>query len=267
MWSARRLHVALSMQRLVLVETSKLRPGKLIDYDTISCTEAADAEPWRPAVNALTHLLADRQSEKATLHIVLSGRFVRWQLLPWRSELTRQRELAAYASLTFRETFGSAAADWRIVQPLQSPQQAVPACAIDTALLAALHRSCEEAGAHLAAVTPYFSSVFDHWRNTFKGKTIWFGVIEADCLSLGLIQNNSWLGLRSQRLDQDWRDILPGMMAQIGIQAGLDDAASQIYLAAEPKPSRSDETGAFVWLQPQARATFDEVGCRMALGI
>ncbi|HMU90952.1 MAG TPA: hypothetical protein PL081_02360 [Pseudomonadales bacterium] len=272
MWSARRLRVALSTQQLVLVEHSRpwsRRPTAVqqLHYRSEGVAESA---PWRPAVDALTRLLAQRQAQGAALHVVLCGRFARWQLLPWRAGLTRPQEWSAYAAVTFQETFGAVTREWQVQPSLQPPQQAVPACAVDAGLLRALRTACAEAGATLATVAPYFSVAFDHWRSALEGRVVWFGVLEADSLALGLLQQEQWLGLRSQRLDSDWRELLPGMMAQIGIQAGLDEvetAAPRFYLTGAGEAPAADPRHPFVWLQPRSQTQFDGIGCRMALGL
>lgn len=271
MWSPKTLNIGLSTQRLVFAETQKMWPSKVAACDSISYAEVADTELWRPAVAALARLLAEQRKanpkQNPSLRIVLSGRFVRWQLLPWHAELTQPKERAAYAKLNFRETFGNVVEGWQIHIPPQPPDQTIPACAIDAALLAALHTTCKDAGAHLVTVTPYFSSAFDRWRNTLKGKAAWFGLVETDCLSLGLLHEGSWVGLRTQRLDDDWRDVLPGMMAQISIPNSLEDTMPRLYLAGDgDRPMPTGEL-LFDWLQPAARANLGKVGCRMALGV
>lgn len=275
MWSPKTLNVGLSPQRLVFAETQKMWPGKVATCDSISYAETADAEAWRPAVVTLARLLAAKRKanpkQTLTLRIVLSGRFVRWQLLPWHPELTQPKERVAYAKLSFRETFGNAVEYWQIQLPPQPPNQTMPACAIDAALLAALHSACKDAGAHLVAVTPYFASAFDRWRNMLKGKAAWFGLVEAGCLSLGLLHGDNWIGLRTQRLDEarreDWRDALPGMMAQIGIPVGFEAAVTLLYLAGDSEPPALAENLPFVWLRPTALDDSGMVGCRMALGV
>lgn len=271
MWSPKTLNIGLSTQRLVYAETQKMWPGKVAACDSISYSEVADTELWRPAVAALARLLAEQHKanprQTPSLRIVLSGRFVRWQLLPWHPELTQSKERAAYARLSFRETFGNVVEDWQIQLPPQPPDQTLPACAIDAALLAALHSICKDAGAHLVTVTPYFSSAFDRWRNTLKGKAAWFGLVEADYLSLGLLHGGSWVGLRTQRLDEDWRDVLPGVMAQIGIPNSLEDTMPRLYLAGDGEPPAAIGAVPFAWLQPAVQAKLSKVGCRMALGV
>ncbi len=271
MWLPRTLNIGLSTQRLVYAETLKMWPGKIAICDSIACAETEYAEPWRPAVNALAGFLAEQRKansrQRPSLRIVLSGRFVRWQLLPWHPELTQPKERAAYAKLNFRETFGNVADDWQIQLPPQPPNQTIPACAIDSALLAELHKTCKDAGAQLVTVMPYFSSAFDRWRNALKSKAAWFGLVEADCLSLGLLHGGNWVGLRTQRLDEDWRDVLPGMMAQIGIPNSAEEMTPSLYLAGDSEPPVSTGAIPFIWLQPEAQAKPGKVGCRMALGV
>jgi hypothetical protein len=116
----------------------------------------------------------------------------------------------------------------------------------------ALSSTCEATGARLAVVTPYFASAFDHRRKALDGKTSWFGLIEADCLSLGLLQGGNWVALRSQRLDDDWREVLPSMMVQMGIVANLADAQVPLYLVGEGAAPAPQPGLAFTWLPSQA---------------
>ena len=269
MWSpsSQTLHVALSAERLIVAKSAGLWPGKLAVCDSINCAPQDQAEPWRAAVSALAQWLAKKGGSKPTLHIVLSGRFVRWQLLPWRPEVTRPKELATYASLRFRETFGKTADDWQVLHSPQPPGKAVPACAVDAALMEALRTTCETAGARLAAVTPYFSCAFDRWCNVLDKKAAWFGLIESDCVSLGLLRDGNWIGLRTQRVDEDWCDVVPGMMAQIGIAAGLAETSPPLYLVGDGEPPPPALGLSFAWLQPKAQASRAMAGYRMAMGV
>lgn len=269
MWSpkSQTLRVGLSTQHLMLVKAEGMWSRTPASCARIECEPAAQAEPWRPVVKALAGVLAAQSPTKITLHIVLSGRFVRWQLLPWRAGLTQSSELTAYASLRFREIFGKAAEDWQMLYAPQPPGTTMPACAIDVALMDALRSTCETAGARLAAVTPYFSSAFDQWRRSLGGKSAWFGLIESDCISLGLLQGGRWAGLHTQRLDGDWRRILPGMMAQMGIAAGLTESSPPLYLAGSEEAPQPVEDLPFMWLKPKPRSGQSMVGHRLALGV
>lgn len=248
--------VGLSAQRITLARPAWGWSRKIAACEHIDCkseTPGTDGASWQPAVVALAQWLAEKGGRNPKLHVVLSGRFVRWQLLPWQAEVSQPKELAAYASLRFHETFGKVANDWQVMHSPQPPGQTVPACAVDAALIAALRSNCDVASATLVTVSPYFASEFDRWRTSFNKKSAWFGLIESDCVSLGLLRDGQWLGLRSQRLDADWRDALPGMMAQMGIAVGLSEESVPLYLTGGGGAPPRVAGLAFTWLQSKAQ--------------
>lgn len=248
--------VGLSAQRITLARPAWGWSGKIAACEHIDCraeTPSTDDASWQPAVAALAQWLATKGGAHTTLHVVLSGRFVRWQLLPWQAELSQPKELAAYAALRFHETFGKASDDWQVMHSPQPPGQTVPACAVDAALIAALRSTCDAASATLATVSPCFASAFDHWLTSFNKKSAWIGLIEADCVSLGLLRDGQWLALRSQRVNADWRDALPGMMAQMGIAVGLSEESVPLYLTGGGDAPKPVAGLAFTWLQPKAQ--------------
>jgi len=265
--SSNTVRVALSSQRLVVAQSGAFWSDKPGACDCVDDLPDAPSQPWQPAVAALVQWLGTKRGRKPALQVVLSGRFVRWQLLPWRAELTRPDELAAYAALRFRETFGAVAGDWQLMLSPRPPGKAVLACAVDVALMQALRTTCESVGAKLAAVTPYFAAAFDHWRGELGNKAAWFGLIESDCVSLGLLRDGDWMGLRTQRISGHWCDVLPGLMAQIGIAAGLAETALPLYLVGEGEPPTPAVGLTFTWLQPKVPAQGTLPGGRMAMGI
>jgi hypothetical protein len=215
----------------------------------------------------LARWLGTQGDNLPALHIVLSARFVRWQLLPWQPELTQAKERTAYATLRFRETFGRVAETWQVQHALQAPGKVALACAVDAALLETLRSCCAAAGIRLASVTPYFSCAFDRWRNVIQGQTAWFGLIESDNVTLGLLRDGNWIALRNQYLDGAWHNVLPGLMAQMGIPAGLGKDPEPLYLAGDCEEPTPAAGLSFVWLRPQAPMERALPGFRLALGI
>lgn len=271
MWSCKAplWRIGLSERRLVRAAMIGTWPGREQTYDSLEWAPPENAEPWRGSVSALAQLLAAQgQGERApVVQVVLSGSFVRWQVLPWQSELSGLAELATYARLRFTETFGKIASNWDVLHAPQPPGKAVPACAVDTALVQALRTVCADAGARLDLVTPYFASAVDRWCPTLKGQVVWFAAIEPQCVSLGLLRNGDWLGLNTQRSDGNWPDLLPGMMARIGVVAGLVPASAPLYLAGTgPRPAASAALP-FVWLMPRKIDAGLDSGARLALGV
>jgi hypothetical protein len=225
------------------------------------------AEPWRAALDALRDWLGQQADKRLQLRVVLSGRFVRWQLLPWRSELSGRSETQAYAGVRFRETFGKLADAWNILPVAMPPGKTAPACAVDQALITALQAVCEAHGARLQLLTPYFSSAFDNWRGQLPGNAAWFGTVEADSCTLGLLQGGNWTALQTQRVFGDWRDVVPAMVAQIGLASGLDVGNAPLYLAGTLAPQVATPDFAFSWLRPKHTAQADQPDLRLAQGV
>jgi hypothetical protein len=205
--------------------------------------------------------------------VVLSGSLLRWQLLPWRPELLGAQEVAVYAKLRFAETFGPVADTWQVLHAPQAPGRAMPACAVDAALLTALQSLCRSAKVRLDAVVPYFSHAADHWRGTLGKGSTWFGLVEPQWLSLGLLHEGAWMALRSQRLDADWPKVLPGLMARMAVSTGGSGLPARTCLvgAGVPTAAITGMTGVaglrFEWLQPAGPAGAGTDPRRIALGI
>lgn len=258
--------VGLSPRRLVRARRVGTWPAAGLTCDRIDCEPLDGAAPWQAAVTALTDLLAREQARAPVIQGVLSGAFVRWQLIPWQSALTRQDEIAGYARACFAETYGAAVDTWTLRHPLQPPGRPMAACAVDTELLAALQVACAQAGARLDLVTPYFASAADHWRKAIRRGTSWLGLLEEDCVSLGLLREGEWLALHTRRVQGDGIDHLPGMMAQLSISAGLSGVRPVLYLAGDSAAPPARAEMPFVWLEPAMKRVRGAAGCRMATG-
>lgn len=280
MWSPERpaFHVALLEDRLVIARAAPPWKRRLPEVQTLPLaplgavpTGTVQPPAWQPAVAALSAWLAQQRLPRARLHIVLSARFVRWQLLAWQPQLKRPEEWAAYAMLRFRHTYGASVDGWRLAYPEPQPGQATPVSATDATLIDALHAAATANGAQIAQVTPYFSSAFDRWRKRLGRHTAWFGVLEPGHVSLCLINKGVWHGLRSVRQTgeaADWQTVLSPLQAQMGVASGLSlEQQPPLFLAGcmGAPPSFADPST--TWLAPAN----DSVGAsglhRMAWGV
>jgi len=263
-------HVGLSTHQVVRARRHGLWPGRAIVCDSVDCLPAAQEAPWQAALVALGQWLAALDTRPPVLRVVLSGSLLRWQLLPWRPELLRAQEMAVYARLRFAETFGPVADTWQVLHAPQAPGRAIPACAVDAALLSALQTLCRSAKVRLDAVVPYFSHAADHWRGTLGKGATWFGLVEPQWLSLGLLHGGAWMALRSQRLDADWPSVLPGLMARMAMSTDGPALPARTCLvgAGVPPAAMTGMAGLpFQWLQPPGPAGVGTDARRMALGI
>jgi hypothetical protein len=268
-WSPERprWHVGMSTHQLVRTLHRGGRPGREIECDSVRCQPGAQDAPWQAAVAALGLWLAQARTRPPVVQIILSGGLLRWQLLPWRSELVGPQEVAAYAKLRFAETFGPLADTWQILHAPQPPGCPMPACAVDAALLQALRAVCQGAGARLHTVVPYFSSAADFWRAKLGRGSTWFGLIEPDWISLGLLHQGTWQALRGQRLDGDWRSALPGLMARVTLSAGERSMPARTFLAGACATPDGIHALPFEWLRPSGAAGSGVDARRLALGI
>ena len=273
MWSlsAPVIRVGLSQHAVTVARMprfgSSLDPSTAGAVEHLACSPAAaHGEPWHAAVERLAQWLEAHKAQRFSVQLVLSGRFVRWQLLPWRVELSGGTELAAYAALRFRETYGRAVQDWSILPAALAPGLTAPAAAVDSALVEALVQACKAHGAQLQELSPYFSSAFDAWHGDLKGKAVWFGTVESDTLTLGLLRDSQWTALQSQRLSGDWHAPLAALMGQIAMSCDLPDAAVPLYLAGDMPAPPAQATLPLVWLAPKPLGQRTAPGLRLAMG-
>jgi hypothetical protein len=265
--SLQSIYIRLSPRKILVTCTARPWSRQPAVHGHLDVPVAPDADSGLAAATLLAEWLSQQANRKANVHVCLSGRLVRWQLLPPQPELNGSKELAAYAQLRFQHTFGSLSEHWQVRHSLQPPGQAIPACAIDTQLLESLRNACIVAGMKLSSVSSLFSTVFDLSRHSIKGKSAWFGLLESDCLTLGLLRNSTWVGLRSQRLTSSVDSVLPGLMAQISIPAGLEDVSLPFYLAGESSLPSPVAGLRFSALNSGGKSKIQIAGCHLALAI
>jgi hypothetical protein len=269
--------VGLSQQAITVARLPRLGLGTVSSagaVEHLACqaqAAAESAESWRAAVDCLAQWLSEQKGQALQMQVVLSGRFVRWQLLPWRIELSGRAELTAYAALRFRETYGKAVQGWSILPAALAPGHTAPAAAVDRGLVDALNALCKTHGAQLQALTPYFSSAFDTWHGGIKGQAAWFGTVESDMLTLGLLQGGQWTALQTQRLSGDWRAPLNALMAQIALSCDVPDAAQPegklpLYLAGDLPAPVAQPDMPFTWFAPKPLTERNTPGLRLAMG-
>ncbi len=275
MWSLDRgaLCVGLAERQVVFARTWPWGTVRATDGAVRACLSNEDQPPWRAAVDTLAAWLGQASARPRPVRVALSGRFVRWQLLPWNDALAGPAEWQAFARWRLRETYGPLADQWAIQYAVRRPGQTVCACAIDQGLIDAQQQTCNTAGVPLQSVTPYFASAFAYWRRKLDRRAAWFVVRESDCLSLGLLRSGDWLGITSSRVDGHWRAALDRMMLQAALPVGMEPTAAPMYLVAPAGTVDVDpRTGTGMGTGTQARGLQPPgdpaaLAWRMAVGI
>ncbi len=242
MWSLEpgALRVGLAERQVVFARTRPWGTLRAADGAVRACLPVGDQPPWRAAVDTLAAWLGEASARSRPVRVALSGRFVRWQLLPWNDALAGPAEWQAFARWRLRETYGPLADQWAIQYAVRRPGQAVCACAVDQALIDALQQTCIAAGVPLQSVNPYFSTAFAYWQRKLDRRAAWFVVRESDCLSLALLRSGDFLGIVSSRIDGHWQAALDRMMLQAALPVGMEPTAAPVYLVAPAGTVDSD---------------------------
>lgn len=240
MWSPELGHwqAALSERRVALAYGRPWGRPRPVGEGFKPCLPLDDKPAWFAAVDTLSGWLAEQAQRRRPVRVVLSGRFVRWQLLPWNDDLARPLEWQAFARARMREAFGPAADQWTVRYAMGRPGRALCVAAVDAALIDALRAACDAAGMALQAVAPYLSTAFAHWQRRIDRRGAWFAVHESDHLSLGLVRGGDWLSLSGCRVDAHWREAMHRSMAQSAILAGVDASALPVYLVSHAGASQ-----------------------------
>lgn len=160
--------------------------------------EAACAAPTaKAAVQALAELLARPDIARGDITIVLSNHFVQYVLLPWRAEVSRPSELAAYAGILFDETFGNDAGGREILIGRERAGSARIAAGIESTLLHGLRSAVAASRLRLVSVQPYLSAVFHRMRRAVGSRDFMFVLAEPARSCVMVATGGRWRSLRS----------------------------------------------------------------------
>lgn len=121
------------------------------------------------------------------LTCVVGGEGVRYQLVPWRDELSRPAQRQLLAEQCFSDTYGDVARHWRVVQNATRYGAATLACAIDTAALDQLTTLSQARRIQLVSVQPALMHAYNAVRAHMSPGVHGLAVIGADWTTLLLL--------------------------------------------------------------------------------
>ena len=225
--------------------------GRGVGRQTLAVTPDAELPAWRAPLATLDAALRAAPPRRGCavpasfaapfaaalaprLDIVLSEHYARWQTLPWQNEIAAPAEQVAYARHSLRETYGEAARHWQVACAERPPGETTPACAIDGELLPYLRQIAMSHGCRLGSARPLFAAAADHWRRKLPRGVVWFAVLEAGRLNLGLLRDRCWLAVHGENLPaDDLGEALAGLMARSALAAGLVPDSGRLLLCGE----------------------------------
>lgn len=168
--------------------------------------------PWAAATSALQNVIEEEMPRRMRVEVLLSDRFVHYQVLPWRPGINSRAEWRAYAQHQFEAIYGEAARHWRMRIDIVPPGRESLACAIETDLIDTLREVAHAGLSRIATLRPNFLFSFGQRRTALRGAQFWFAVVEADHVCLGAFRNGYWVALRNEPAPDGWREALPGML-------------------------------------------------------
>jgi hypothetical protein len=222
------------------VDVVRLKRGwrglTIAGQQSLACEPAAGHPPWHAALGVLGAALAGARGAATSARVVLSDDFVRYLLVPWRTDLRNDGEMEALARIRFREVHGSIADDWEI--RLAPTQFGAPylACAVDRELLRALAALHTKEKLRLAAVRPLLVSAYNRWRRTLAAAKCWFAVCARGQLTVCRIEGGAWRSVRSERFRGELARELQLAVERESLALCVDPAGAALHVYAPEQP-------------------------------
>lgn len=227
------LRIGFSADRLVCARLGRGFGPRVTDKRIVAVPEPAGQPLWKSPLQVFAGVLKDMRVKQAS--VVLSGRFVRYTVVPWHDELMKRSERLVQARHGFKQIYGDATDRWSISISEGGYGAPVLATGVDQGLIEGLRSAAREAGVELASITPYLTTAYEQFRTDINGAG-YFSVVEQD--DIGTLHFDA-LGLRNvfnQRVHEDWAQELRGMLAQNAGDGPGGDGAQPVRVFA---PGRS----------------------------
>jgi hypothetical protein len=223
-WSDQ-IRIGFCADRIIWVRASGVLRRRVVEKLEIE-VPASNAQPaWGDALESLKTKLAATVPKQTRTSIVITNRLVRYVVVPWHPALMTQAERLAQARHCFKETYGDMATNWEVAMDDGGYGQPFLASAIDQQLLAGLREACK--GLNLQSVQPYLTLAYQQFRKTLrqqKAKVAYFGVVEPNDLGLIRMSKTGLAGVFNQRVGDDWRQTLRGLLLQVATEGDVDPA-------------------------------------------
>lgn len=220
---------------------------------SLPCTQPTDGPRWQPAVDSLRQWLEERPARQARLHLVLSNRFVRYAVMPWRDGILRAEEREAQARHLLCETYGEGAARWHLRLADAGYGRPALVCAVDHALVDALQQLAAERRLHLAAVQPLLMLAFNRFRRDLGDESCLM-VLEPGALCCAVVRAGCWQAVQVGHVGpQGWNEAL--VERQIAVHGLPADMPVFLFDASgAAQPQREGDAYRSLRTRPAAKA-------------
>jgi hypothetical protein len=213
----------------LLWRSKKTRVGLCADRILISGAKAVPVEG--DALETLSKVLAARKEQQVS--IVIADSFVKYMLLPWNAALKTEDQWLALARHRLATVYGAQAAEWEVKLTATAPQGARLACAIERSLVAAIAERCVAARVDLVSVQPFLVAGFNQIRDLAGAGSCWLVVEEPGRLTLAYLHKGAWIAVRSRRVDERWRAVLPEIIERESACLALSETCTRVIVCAQ----------------------------------
>jgi hypothetical protein len=186
---------------------------RVIDSRVLETANLNPTPPWKVTIAALDNVLTGFGRAPAT--VILSSRFVRYTVLPWRDDVIGEEEQIAFARHCFKNIYGAVAEQWDIrVSPDGFGRNAL-ACAVDAPLTQAIEKVLQDKDIPLASIQPHFMSACNRFHRQLRGHDSGcIAVVEPGRIAFGTFDKSGWVTLTTRRVTAHKPQALAPVLAQ-----------------------------------------------------
>lgn len=225
-----RLFVAISPARISMLMLRRgLKPKVLAQYDE-TFNPIAKQPTCESALNRLTQLLAQPEWQKAEVNIVLSNQLSRFELINFAPQLKQYAAQEAFARYALNQTYGTVTDHWTLRIQSDKKNMLRLVSAVDQTLLHGLQQACATHQLKLKRVTPYLTSVFNHFHKQLHNETAWLVIHEAGYSLLALLSAGQFVAING--VYHDTIDELPLLLDRENLLSTLPETCTKVYLFA-----------------------------------
>lgn len=207
---------------------------------------------WQPALVALGRLVADLASPRIPATVVVSSRFVRYAIVPWRDNVISAQEQQEFARHCMRGIYGDAAAGWEIRLSSGGFRRNALACAADAAMLAEIEKTLTGSDIPVVSIQPNFMTACNRFRRELRREgDACVVVLEPGRVALGIFDRTGWRTLIARRVGRLRTEEVVTVVAQELKAAMVDGLPECLFVAAAgPTASSFFRTRTRDWLAP-----------------
>jgi hypothetical protein len=214
-----------------LWRSKKTRIGVCADRILVSGSTSVAVAHGQSPLALLPEVLASRKGQQVS--IVLADSFVRYMLLAWNPALRNEDQWLALARHRLATVYGAQAAEWEVKLTATAPQGARLACAIERSLIASLAEISVAACVDLVSVQPFLVAGFNQIRDRAGAASCWLVIEEPGRLTLAYLQRGAWIAVRSRRVDDRWRVVLPEIIERESACLALSETCTRVIVCAQ----------------------------------